>query len=118
MRLVKPVPRELLHQIENPLRLLLENLVIRAAIQEFRALRRHLFFLFLAHRAAQNIRFAQRKTRQPVRNLHHLLLIQNHAVRFLQNVLQLRQFVGDFRLSVLPVDKVVDHSALNRPRTV
>ena len=47
-----------------------------------------------------------------------MFLIQNYAVCLLKNVLQLRQFESDFRLPLLPVDKIIDHSALDRARTV
>ncbi len=89
MRLVEAVTTELFHQIENSLGLLLRNLVVRAAGHELGALRGHLFLFLLAHDPAQNIRFAQRKARQPVGNLHYLFL-----------------------------DEIVDHPALDRPRAV
>ena len=48
--------------------------------EESLALLGHFLGLLLAHRAAEDVGFAQRITRHHVGNLHHLLLIQDHAV--------------------------------------
>src|SRR6266568_951991 len=63
------------HQIEDAFRLLLRNLVGSASRHKLCALRGHLLFLFLAHRAAKNVRLAKRKTCQAIGDLHDLFLI-------------------------------------------
>ena len=113
VRFVKAVAGKFFHQIEDAFRLLLRNLVGSASRHELCALRGHLLFLFLAHRAAKNVRLAKRKTCQAIGDLHDLFLIQDDAVGFLENVLQLRKFVADLGFALLPVDEVVDHAALD-----
>ena len=74
--------------------------------------------LLFAHRAAQQVCIAQRKSSQTVRNLHHLFLVEDHAPSLGQNLLQLRQIVGDFLLPVFAGDEIVNHAALNRAGAV
>ena len=114
MGFVEAVARKLFHQVEDALGLFIGDFVGLASGHELGALRGHLFFFLFAHGAAQDVRFAQRKTRQAVGDLHHLLLIQNHAPGFRQDVFQLRQVVSDFFLPVFPRDEVVNHPALDR----
>ncbi len=45
--------------------------------------------------------------------MHHLFLIQDDAVRFIKNFLQLRKFEADLGLPLLAVDEIVDHAALD-----
>src|SRR5947209_5907433 len=66
---------------------------IDGAAHETLALRRHLRLDLLAHGATQEIGFAKRVTRQDLRDLHHLFLIDDDAVRLLQNRLHLRMDV-------------------------
>jgi len=75
----------------------------------------HLLLFLLAHDPAQNIRFAQRKARQPVGNLHYLFWYRITPVRFLPGCLQLRQFVADLSSFKLALDEIVDHPALGSP---
>ena len=79
-------------------------------LNETRALFGHFFQLFLAHGAAQQIGFAQRITRQAIGDLHHLLLVDHHAVGLFQNFLHLRQIVNHVLAAVLALDEVVDHA--------
>ena len=118
VRLIKPIPRKLRHQIEDLLDLLRRIPVPGRPLHKSFPLRRHLLGLFLPHRAPQQIRIAQRISRQPVRHLHHLLLIHDDAQRLLQNFLQLRQLVFDLPPPMFALDKIVNHSALNRSRPV
>ena len=50
--------------------------------------------------------------------MHHLFLIENDAVGFLENIFELREFVADFGFAVLAIDEIVDHTALNGAGTV
>ena len=76
------------------------------AAHEALALLGHLLQLLFAHRAAQQIGIAQRVARQQVRDLHHLLLVQDDAVGFLQQLLQLGHFVCHRLAPVLTIDEV------------
>ena len=114
MRLVEAVAGELLHQVEDLLDLLLREAAFQRAFDEALALLRHLLGLLLAHRAAQQVGVAQRVAGEPVRDLHHLFLVDDDAVGFLEDLLQLGQIVDDLLAAVLAVDEVVDHAALNR----
>ena len=118
VRFVEAVPGEFRHQVENLFGFFRGNFSRGASGQEFFALRRHFFAILFAHRAAQNVRFAQRKAGQAIGDLHDLFLIQNHAVGLFQNFLQLGQIVSDFLFAVLAVDEVVDHAALDRAGAV
>jgi hypothetical protein len=51
---------------------------------------RHLLGLLLAHRAAQQVGAAERVAGQHLRDLHHLLLVQDDAVGRLQHRLEAR----------------------------
>ena len=70
-----------------------------AAGDEFGALRRHFLFFLFAHGAAQNVGLAEREACQAVGDLHHLFLVEDDAVGLFKNVLELREFVGDFGFS-------------------
>ncbi len=94
--MLKPYPANSVIRSKMPLGLFRRNFVRRAAGQEFLALRGHFLAVLLAHGAAQDVGFAQRKAGQAVGDLHHLFLIQNDAVGFFQNFAQLGQIVGDF----------------------
>ena len=118
MGFVESVARELGHQVEDLFGFLGVYFSRRASGQEFFALRGHFLVFLFAHGAAQQVRIAQRKPGQAVGDLHHLFLIQNDAPGFGENLLQLRQIVGDFFLAVLAGDEVVDHAALNRAGTI
>ena len=119
MRLVETVAGELLHQIEDAGDLLFVLKTFRAGtIHELFALGGHLFGLLLAHGAAQQIGFTKRIAGDDVGDLHHLFLIDDNAVGFLQDRLQFRQFVLDPLHAVFALDKVVDHSAADRTGTI
>ena len=91
---------------------------VRRALEETAALRGHLLHLLLAHGAAQNIGIAQRVTGDAVRDLHHLFLVDHHAVGLLEDLLHLRQIVDNFPAAVFALDEVVDHAALYGAGTV
>ena len=110
VRLVEAVAGELLHQVEDFFGLLRRMAVGLGAVDEARALLGHLLGLLLAHGAAQQIGFAERVAGQAVGDLHHLLLVDHHAVGLFQDFLHLRQIVDHFLAAVLAIDEVVDHA--------
>jgi hypothetical protein len=88
VRLVEAVARELLHQVENRARHGGVDAVGARAGEEDLALLGHLLGLLLAHRAAQHVGTAQRVAGQHLRDLHHLLLVQDDAVGVLEDRFQ------------------------------
>ena len=84
VRLVEAVARELLHEVEDERGLLLIDTAGNRAIHEDGPLLRHLLGLLLTHRATQQVRAAERVAGEHLRDLHDLLLIQDHAIRRLQ----------------------------------
>ncbi len=101
MRLVEAIACELVDQVEQLVRLGLGDVVhLRAALDEQRALRVHLRLDLLAHRAAQQVGAAERIAGQDLRGLHHLFLIDEDAVGFLEDTLQQRVRIFD-RLQAL-----------------
>ena len=88
------------------------------AVDEDGALLRHLLGLLLAHGAAQQVGAAERVAGQHLRDLHDLLLVQDHAVGRLQDRLQVRVQVvdGAAGAAVLAVDEVLHHARLQRAR--
>lgn len=66
------------------------------------SLSRSITSFFLAHGAAHNVCAAKRIPRQRAKNLHHLFLIDDTAVRDVQYILQKRMPVRDLR-RIVPV---------------
>ena len=92
MRLVKAVSRKSLHQVEDFVGFGLDNAVFSRTVGKYLAMLRHLFGLFLAHGAAQQIGATQRIAAQNLGRLHDLLLVDHDAVGFAQH--RLDQWVG------------------------
>ena len=82
------------------------------AVDEARALRVHLGADLLAHGAAQHIGFAERVTGQLLRDLHHLFLVDDDALRLLHQMIDLRMDRGDLLLPVLA--RIVGRDVLHR----
>ena len=116
MRLVETIAGELLHQVENVRRHLLAHPARHRAADEHRALLRHLFGALLAHRAPQQVGAAERIARQHLRDLHHLLLVEDHPVGGPEDRLEARMQVIDRAIApaVLAVDEIIDHAGLQR----
>ena len=108
----KGVAGELLHLIED----LAGDAAIHAgavrAVEEHGAHRHHLLRLLLGHRAAQQVRLAEGEAGEPLRHVHHLLLVEHHAVGALEG-----RFEGGVRIvhagaAVLAGDVVVHGAGL------
>ncbi len=76
-------------------RLRLVDAVLDRARDEALALLRHLVGLLLAHRAAQQIGFAETEAGELVGDLQHLVLVHDHAERLGGELLELGQQVVD-----------------------
>ena len=106
VRFVEAVAGELFQQVEDLVRFALgEVVLLLAALDEDGALLGHFLGFLLAHRAAQQIRAAQRIARQQLCGLHHLFLINQNAVGLARNRLQQRMFVLDFHLALAALDE-------------
>ena len=116
MALVEGVSAEREHRIPD---LLDHGAVValrKALLEEFRFKLCHLLGHFLGHDTADIVSAAQRVATQDLGKLHHLFLVHNHAVRFAQNLFQVRMVAVDFFLAVLTRNEVRD--LFNRPRAV
>ena len=80
VRFVEAVARKFFHVVKNFIGFFAADALFGCAIGKNFAVFYHLFGLFLAHRAAQQIRAAQRVAADDLRCLHHLLLIHHDAV--------------------------------------
>ena len=118
MRFVEAIAGELGHQIEDVVGDLFIHAALYRALAEDLALLVHLFFLLLAHRAAQKIRAAKRIAGQHLGDLHDLLLVQDHSVGGLQDRLQIGMRIGDLGAAVLAIDEIVDHAGLQWAGTI
>jgi hypothetical protein len=114
VRLVEAVTGEGLHLVEDEVGQVLLDAARHRALDEDDALLGHLGRLFLAHGAAQDVGGAQRVAGQHLRDLHHLFLVQDHAVGRPQNRLQRGMRVTRRLPAVLAVDVGVDHAGLQR----
>ena len=80
VRFIKAVARKFFHVVKNFIGFFAADALFCRAFGKNFAVFHHLFGLFLAHRAAQQIRAAQRIAADDLRRLHHLLLIHHNAV--------------------------------------
>ena len=118
VRLVEAVLGKLLHQVEELAGQIRILALGRSAFHEGLALLGHFLGLLLAHRPAQQVGTAQRVAGDDLRDLHHLLLVDDDPVGGLQAVLQVRMEVVDGLLAALSQDEVVHHARAQRPRPV
>ena len=79
MRPVEPISGEVLHQIEDLLRLFLGKLIVARPRHELVALGLHHIGLFLAHGAAKNVGLAESEPGELGRDLHDLFLVPTFA---------------------------------------
>ena len=116
MRLRESVAGEVGHQVEDLGRLRLTHAAADRALDELGAHLRHLFLFLLAHRAAEDVGFAQAEAGQLAGDVHHLLLVHDDAVGLFQDRLELGQRVDDLLLAVLALHVLIQQAALERPR--
>ena len=80
VRFIETVAREFFHVVKNFIGFFAADALFCRAFGKNFAVFHHFFGLFLAHRAAQQIRTAQRVAADDLRRLHHLLLVHHNAV--------------------------------------
>ena len=117
MRFVEAVAGELFHQVEQLRGKPLVDVARHRAVDKDVALLGHLFNVLLAHRAAQYIRAAQRVAADDLRDLHHLLLVHDHAVSRLERDFQFGMEIIRLRLAMFAVDEVFHHARFQRAGT-
>ena len=83
--LVEAVVGELVEQVPDLLGLGLAHAVRLGAVEEQRLLRVHLGLDLLAHRPAQQVGAAEAEARQLAGDLHHLLLVDDDALRLVED---------------------------------
>jgi hypothetical protein len=111
--LVEAVGRERLHLVEDRDRSLAVGGPMRLrALEEAVALRRHLLRLLLAHGAAEVVGVAERVAGERLRDLHHLLLIDDDAVGVGEDRLERGMQILDRLAAVLALDELRDHAAV------
>src|ERR1051326_2939718 len=118
VRLVEAVARERLDVVEDLVGLLLVVAMCQRAGHELLALRDHQRQDLLPHRLAQQVRLAERVAGHALGDLHDLLLVDDDAVRLLEDLLHHRHEVLRLRLSVLALDELVDHAGVERAGAV
>ena len=107
VRFVEAVTGKFFQQVEHLVRLGLGDVIpFLAAFDEGRALALHLLDLLLAHGATQQIRRAQRVAGEQLRGLHDLLLVDEHAVRFLGDRFEQGMRVLDLHAPMPALDEV------------
>jgi hypothetical protein len=89
---------------------------LTAPVDEALALLVHLRLDLLAHGAAQKVGFAERIARQDLGDLHHLFLVDDDALGFLQA--GNRSSDGSIRLFLAVLAGVVGRDVLHRARTI
>src|SRR6185295_13908665 len=72
----------------------------------------HLLALLLAHRAPHEVGFAKCIAGKLLRELHYLLLVDDDAVRVVEDLLHLRHEVAHCFLAVMTLDEFIHHTAI------
>ncbi len=116
MRLVEAVVSELSQQVENHIRLSLINTTFDRTINKTDTLLVHFFADFFTHRAAQKISFTERIAGKHLCDLHHLFLINDNALRFLDQIVDFWMNGGDFLLTVLA--RIIGRDVFHRTRAI
>ena len=118
VRFVEAVFGELFHQVEQAFCDFGIDAAFGCAFQKNRALYRHFFGLFLAHRAPQHVRAAEAVAGEYLRDQHHLLLIDDDAVSRFQHRLKIDMEIFRLLLALFTCDEIVDHAGAQWPRPV
>ena len=116
MALVECVPAEREHRIPHLLNQGHVIALVNALLEKFRLEFLHLFGHLFGHDAADVVSATQRVPAQNLGKLHHLFLVNNHAIRFTKHLFQIRMVAIYFFLAVLASNKV--RNLINRPRAV
>ncbi len=112
MGFVEAVVRELVEKVPNLLRFGLIDAILCGARKEFGALSIHRLLDLLTHRPAQKVSAAEGIPGHLPGDLHHLFLIDDDALRFIEDIVDQRvEFIA--RLSVI-LDVAIFRNVLHR----
>ena len=112
MRFVEAVIGEFFQKIKNFSGLLRIDAIRDRAIDEFRPLLGHFLGDLLAHGAAQQVGTAERIARHDLRDLHHLFLIDDDALRFGKDMVDGR--VNGFKVFLAVLHLAIGGNVLHR----
>ena len=118
MRLVEAVVGEFFHQTEHFIGDRQRYAAFARTGQKTFPLRSQNVMLLFAHRPAQQIGLPQSEAAHDRSDLHDLFLIKDHAESIAQNRFQHRMLVYALSRAMATADKVLDHAAVQRTRTV
>ena len=93
MRFIKAVFSKIGHEVEDPYRLFLGDPVRLRSFYKRLFQFFHLLGSLLSHRLPEDIRLSHGEICEFVRNAHHLLLIKDNPVRFIEDFPELGQVV-------------------------
>ena len=116
VRFVEAVAGEFGHELEDELGAAAIDALADGALDEAVSLLRHLLLDLLAHGAAEQIGLAEREAGEDLRDLHHLLLVDDHAIGLFQDRLDRGMQIVRLLAAVLAVDVAVD--VVHRPRPI
>ncbi|KPQ09879.1 MAG: hypothetical protein HLUCCA09_02175 [Rhodobacteraceae bacterium HLUCCA09] len=116
MGLVEAVIGELVEKVPHLLRLGLVDALLLRALQELGALGVHRRLDLLAHGPAQEVGAAERIARHLLRDLHHLFLVDDDALRLVEDVVDQR--VDALALPEPVLDLAILGNVLHRARAV
>src|SRR5262249_54318420 len=116
--LIETVPREVLKEPKDAIRVFFRDPVALRALDEDALLLRHLLGLLFAHRAAEEVGAAERIAGERLRDLHDLLLVNDDAIGRDEQVVDLVVHLRDRLATVLAVDEVLHHARAERARTI
>src|SRR5437868_13470385 len=87
-------------------------------IEEFFLMLIKLLALLFSHRPADKIGFTERVSGKPLEYLHQLFLIDADSERVAHDFFELGKVVANLAATVAAFDEVVNHSAVDRTRTI
>ena len=116
VRFVETVVGELVEKVPNLQRLFVIDPVFLGAGDELRAFSVHCLLDLLTHRATKKVGATKAIARHLLRDLHHLFLIDDDALRLVQNVVDGR--MKPFTLGPAVLHVAILRNVLHRPGTV
>ncbi len=118
MAAIESVVGKFCHQVKDLFGRLWLNAAFDSPVDELLFMREHFFDLFLAHCPPHQIGVAEAIAGQLLSKLHYLFLINKHTECVAKDILHFRDDIFDRLDTFVPVDKIIDHSAVKRARPV
>ena len=118
MAAVKSIVGKFCHQVKDLFGGLWLNATFDSSVDELFFVREHFLDLLLAHCPPHQIGIAEAISGQLLRKLHYLFLINKYAEGIAEDILHFRDDIFDRLDTFVSVDKIVDHPAVKRTRSV